>query len=102
MSGVTPIAGANTVVTTGGQSVLAIQPNPNGGYITNPLIATDQGISTVEPLYVDPVGSASVLQANGTIIALQPGQSWPVIPGQTTPTYVNAATSGHKFTAVST
>lgn len=98
---VTPIPGQNTIVASGGTSVVAISNFPNGGYITNPLVATDQGISAVEPLYVDPVGSATMLQANGTIFALQPGQTWTVIPGQTTPTYVNAASPGHKFTAVS-
>jgi hypothetical protein len=98
---VIPIPGQNTIITTGGQSVVAISNSPNGGYITNPLIATDQGISAVEPLYVDPVGSAGMLHANGTVFALQPGQTWNVIPGQTTPTYVNAASSGHKFSAVS-
>lgn len=98
---VKPIAGNASIVTTGGTSVLAILANPNGGYITNPVTATDQGIGTAEVLYVDPVGSAGMLQGNGTVFAIQPGQSWTVIPGQTTPTYVNATTSGHKFTSVS-
>jgi hypothetical protein len=98
---VTPVGAVNSFVVTGGTSVIAIPANPNGGFIVNPLTAADQGISPVEPLYIDPVGSAGVLHANGTIFALQPGQSWPVIPGQTTPTYVNATTSGHKFSGVS-
>jgi hypothetical protein len=98
---VTPVAGPNTFITTGGVSVIAIFPAPNGGYITNPLSASDQGIATAETLYVDPVGSAGVLHANTTTFALAPGQTWTVIAGQTTPTFVNAATSGHKFSAVS-
>jgi hypothetical protein len=98
---VTPVSGVNTFITTGGTGVIAIPGNPNGGYITNPLIATDQGIGAVETLYIDPVGSAAILHANGTVFALQPGQTWSVIPGQTTPTYVNAITAGHKFSAVS-
>lgn len=97
---VTPIAGVNSIIAVGGTSVVAVAANPNGGYITNPLLSTDQGI-TAEPLYVDPVGTAAILKANTTTIALQPGQRWDVIPGQTTPTYVNAATTGHKFTVVS-
>jgi hypothetical protein len=101
MMPVTPISGVNTFITTGGTSVIAIPGNPNGGYITNPLTSTDQGIGTAEALYIDPVGSASVLHANGTVFALQPGQTWNVISGQTTPTYVNATTSGHKFSVVS-
>ena len=98
---VNPVSGLNTYIAVGGQGVIAIQTMPNGGYITNPLTATDQGISAIEPLYIDPVGSAAILQGNGTVFALQPGQTWSVIPGQITPTYANAATTGHKFSAVS-
>ncbi len=98
---VTPIVGQNIIISTGGSSVVAITNSPNGGYITNPLSATDQGISVAEVLYVDPVGSATMLHGNGTTFALQPGQTWSVIPGQTTPTFVNAASTGHKFSAVS-
>lgn len=97
---VTPISGVNTFVPTGGTSVIAVPINPSGGYITNPITAADQGITTVEPLFIDPVGTAATLHANGTIFALQPGQTWNIISGQTTPTYANATTSGHKFTAV--
>jgi hypothetical protein len=100
---VTPTAGTNSHVTTGGTAVVAASANPsgyNGGYITNPLLATDQGISTAEPLIVDPTGASPGLNANGTSIALQPGQNWPIIPGQVTATMVNATTSNHKFTCV--
>jgi len=97
---VTPIAGLVSVVTTGGTPVTAIAANPNGGIITNPLTATDQNISIAEPLYIDPVTSPG-LAANGTTFRLEPGQSWLVIPGQSTVTRVNAATSGHKFSVVS-
>lgn len=96
---VTPVAGLVSVITTGGTAVNAVGPNPNGGFITNPVSASDQGIATAEVLYVDPVGTAG-LAGNGTTFALYPGQSWPLIPGQTTPTSVNAATSGHKFSIV--
>ena len=77
----------------------AVPPNPNGGFITNPYSATDQGIAAVEVLYVNPVTNAA-LQGNGTNFPLQPGQTWEIIPGQTTPTSVNAATAGHKFSVV--
>jgi hypothetical protein len=97
---VTPIAGVNSIIATGGTSVVAVAANPNGGYIKNPLLSTDQAV-TAEVLYVDPVGTAAILKANTTTISLQPGEIWNVIPGQTTPTFVNAATSGHKFTVVS-
>lgn len=96
---VTPVSGLSSVVITGGTSVVAVGPNPNGGFITNPYWASDEGLVNTEVLYVDPVGSAKT-QANGTTFALQPGQTWTIIPGQTTSTSVNAATSGHKFSVV--
>lgn len=97
---VTPIPGVNSIIATGGTPVIAVAANPNGGFITNPYLATDQGIATAEVLYINPVTAAGV-QANGTTFALQPGQSWTIIPGQTTPTSTNANTAGHKFTVVS-
>lgn len=98
--GVTPVAGANSVIAVGGTAIVAALPNPNGGYIVNPLTTANQGVSPVEVLIVDPTGNSPGSNANGTAIALQPGQSWPLIPGQTTATMVNAATTGHKFTVV--
>ena len=98
---VTPVPGAASYVVTGGSSVLVVAAGPNGGIITNPLANTDQGLSTAEVLYVDPVGQCGNLAANGTTFALQPGQNWLLIPGQTTPTYVNAPSSGHKFSVTS-
>lgn len=97
---VTPKPGQNWFVSNGGTSVIAIGPLPNGGIITNPYSAEDQGIDNVEPIYVDPVQPAG-LAGNNTSFSLQPGQSWEVISGQTTPTYVNAQTPGHKFSVVS-
>lgn len=97
---VTPIAGIVAVVTTGGTAVNAIAANPNGGIITNPYTAADQGIGTAEPLYINIVGAAATA-AFGTTFALQPGQSWAVVPGQTTATSVNAASSGHRFSVTS-
>lgn len=98
---ITPQPGIVSIVTTGGQAVTAIGPNPNGGIIVNPYSAADQGgLAAAEPLFIDVVNPAST-QGNGTTFALQPGQSWSVIPGQSTVTSVNAATSGHKFSVVS-
>jgi len=100
---VTPIIGSNTQVVTGGVAVTAIPANPNGGYITNPYSAADQGISTAEVLYLDPTGAApgsTPGSGNGSVVALQPGQTWTVIALQNTVTKVNAGTTGHKFTAV--
>ena len=97
---VTPVPGINSIVATGGTAVVAVPANPNGGIITNPYTATDQGgIPLAEPLYVNPVGTAGTV-GNGTTFRLEPGQSWEIIAGQTTQTTVNAATSGHKFSVV--
>ena len=97
---VTPVIGVNSQIIIGGTPVIAVAANPNGGFITNPLTLGDQGISAAEPLYVSAVGSPGLI-GNGTTFALQPGQTWEIIPGQTSPTYVNATTSGHKFSVVS-
>jgi hypothetical protein len=97
---VTPIPGLQSTVSTGGTAVNAVGPNPNGGIITNPASAIDQGISVAENLYVNPVTTAGTV-GHGTTFTLAPGQSWIIIPGQTTPTSVNAVTSGHAFSVVS-
>jgi hypothetical protein len=99
---VTPVPGSASIVAAGGVAVVAVPGGPNGGFITNPYDAADQGISSAEPLYVDPVGTpgAGPGNGNGTTFVLYPGQSWPLIPGQTTVTRVNAQTSGHKFSVV--
>ena len=96
---VTPVAGNASEVVVGGTAVIAALAAPNGGFITNPASATDQGVADAETLYVNPVGAAG-LEANGTTFALAPGQSWSLIPGQTTTTTVNAVSDGHKFSVV--
>jgi len=96
---VTPIAGEVYQVAAGGTSVEVFPGGINGGIITNPVAAADQGLGAAETLYVSPVGAADV-HGNNITFALSPGQTWTAIPGQTTPTTVNANSSGHKFTAV--
>lgn len=96
---VTPRAGVNSVVAAGGTAVIAANGGINGGYITNPASATDQGISVAENLIVDPVATPGLF-GNGTSISLFPGQSFSLIPGTTLSTWVNAETSGHQFTVV--
>jgi hypothetical protein len=95
----TPIAGPASQTGTPGIPVTAIQSNQAGGYIVNPLLAADQGIAAAEVLFVNQVGPSDT-QANGTTIALQPGQSYTVIPNTTTPVSVAALSANHKFTAV--
>ncbi len=92
MAGITPVPGLATEVITAGQAVTAIPPNPNGGIIMNPP-------SAPENLYVNPVGAASA-SAGGANFEIPPGGVWNVIPGQTTPTSVNAASNNHEFSAI--
>jgi hypothetical protein len=96
----TPVAGAASQTSpTPGVAVIAVPANQSGGYIVNPLLASDQGLGTAETLYVNQVTSASE-NANGTTIGLVPGQSYTVIPGTTTPVTVVSTSPNHKFTAV--
>ena len=90
---VTPIPGVNSTVVTGGTPVTAVNGGPNGGFITNPYTAAT-------PLFVNPV-TAATTTSRGTTFALQPGDTWDLIPGQTTPTSVNSTDSGHTFSVVS-
>jgi len=96
----TPIAGlAFQTPASAGVPVNAIAANQSGGYIVNPTTAADQGLTTAEVLYVNQVQNCTV-QANGTTIALQPGQTYTIIPNTTTPVSVAAPSASHKFTAV--
>jgi len=88
-----------TTVTTGGTAVTAIVGPFNGYYIVNPLTTTDEGIATVEPLYVDPTTTATTT-ANVTNSALPAGSPFYASAPGIGPISVNAATSGHKFTCV--
>jgi hypothetical protein len=100
---VTPVPGLISFISVGGTPQNAVAANPNGGYITNPYTAVDQGLgagAAPEPLFIDPTGAAATTQANGTTFRLEPGQTWFLIPGQSTTTSVNAATSGHNFSVV--
>ena len=97
---VTPIPGLNSAIVTGGTAVVAVDVGPNGGFITNPSNATDQGISAAESIYVDPVATAHI-GGYGTTFEVPPGGTWQLIPGQTTQTTVNATSSSHRFSVVS-
>jgi len=96
----TPIAGLNAQTpTSAGVPINAIAANQSGGYIVNPTTAADQGIPTAEVLFVNQVGNCTI-QANGTTLALQPGQTYTIIPNTTTPVSVASLTPNHKFTSV--
>lgn len=89
----TPTAGlAWQTPDTPGEPVNALGPNLSGGFISNPPNAPG-------PLYVDPTGPASTT-ANGTTLALPPGQPFYAIPSSTLPVSVASDFSNHMFTAV--
>ncbi len=92
-------SGITTVITEGGTAANVLPPNINGGMITNPVSNADQGITDAEPLYVNPIGAATLV-GHGDVFVLQPGQTWIAVPGQSSFTSVNAVTSGHRFSAI--
>jgi hypothetical protein len=97
---VAPQAGLNTVILTGGASVIVFPVGVYGGYIQNPVLGTDQGLVTPEDLFINPINPAP-LQGLGTTARKQPGGTWTVpFPKSTLAVWVNAASSGHQFTAV--
>jgi hypothetical protein len=96
----TAVAGpASQTSATPGTAVTAIASNQSGGYITNPLNPADQGLVAAEPLFVNQVTNAA-LAANGTTVALQPGETYQVVPNTITPVTASAASPNHKFTSV--
>jgi hypothetical protein len=95
---VTIFPAAATKVIAGGVPVTAVFGGISGGRITNPATPTDQGIGTVETLFYNYTAPASTLQT-GTNIPLQPGQWVDLPPGLASNVSVNAATTGHRFSA---
>lgn len=89
-----------SAVAVGGQAVTAMFGPVQGGFITNPWATADEGIAIPEPLYIDPTGAPATLGTSATTIALQPGDTYIVIPGQLTNVSVNARSSGHRFTGI--
>lgn len=98
MPSVSLYPGAASQVRTGGTSIAAAFGPLLGGFVMNPLTAADQGVPA-EPLYLDLTGPAATRET-ATTIELGPGQmfSFPADFGATV--WVNAVTSGHKFSAV--
>lgn len=97
----TPVQGLAVTTGAAGAPVTAIAANQSGGYVVNPLDPADQGQATdAAVLYVNQVGPATTV-ANTTTLALQPGQSYQIVPGATTPVSVASNAANHKFTAVS-
>lgn len=90
---------ASSKIAVGGQPQIAIFGGVLGGFITNPSRATDQGITSVETLFVDLVNDAAPHET-ATTFPIYPGGSFNIPPGTTTNVSVNAATTGHKFSGV--
>lgn len=99
----TPSAGINGSITTGGTAVIAISGPIQGGFITNPSSAAAQNIANVENLYLDMVTTPPSTDAAfvSTTSILAPGQSFdlPALAAGVN-VRVNAATSAHRFTCV--
>lgn len=93
----TPANPSAFAVAVGGTAVAAFAAGTiaHGAYVTNPPDAT-------EDLFLDMVNSPLLASpgASGTTTRLAPGQSWTAPGPLTTAVMVNAATSGHAFTAV--
>lgn len=95
--------GTATAIVTGGVAVSAIPANVVGGVIANPVNAIDQGLGASEDIIVGPIDAppdATPGNGNGKYFVISPGGTWTIIPGQDTATFVNAASSGHKFSAI--
>jgi hypothetical protein len=92
--------GLSSVILAGGDSVKIATANMSiaGGYVVNPLASIDQGIHIPEPLYVNVTGPAYLQTGQSTNVELMPGGTFIVPPGSAV--WVNAATSGHRFTAI--
>ena len=91
-------AGAAAGVAVGGTAVTAIYGPVSGGLIVNPALPIDQGLAYPEFLYVDLAGTAGTTES-GTTRALFPGEAL-LVPASTKSVSVNAASSGHRFTAL--
>lgn len=89
----------HSLVPVGGQPVTIAYGPIQFCLITNPATPGDQGIDIVEPLFVDIVGAAG-LNESPTTMALQAGQSFSSVVGQTSNVSVNAKTTGHRFSAI--
>lgn len=98
VTSVTPYRAATSVVLVGGTPVTVMFGPLQGGVVENPQLAGDQNLAEAEVLFIDLVNPAS-LSPTLTTMALQPGQSYSLPAGQTTNVSVNAASSGHRFSA---
>lgn len=72
---------------------------PIDGDVTDTVVVQEAAYGPAEVLYVSLLGPAATTETAGTV-ALAPGQSFPLPPGCANDVWVNATTSGHRFSAV--
>lgn len=84
----------NSVIGEG--SIVAAYGPMRSGYIVNPV---NQGLISSENLYVSLLGPADLAQT-ATTSAIPPGGTFTIPPGFNGVVYVNAQTSGHRFSGV--
>jgi hypothetical protein len=94
-----PTAGLASVITVAGQSIQVSSPTAVGGYIINPDTTSDQGLTSLQILYVDPTGPAFD-NISPTTIQLYPGVRFEIPPECTNGVWCNSNSSGHQFTVV--
>ncbi|HUZ33906.1 MAG TPA: hypothetical protein VMV19_17630 [Xanthobacteraceae bacterium] len=91
--------GAAAQIVFAGQPVIAVYAGALGGRIANPYLASDQGITHAETLFIDLINPAA-LEDTATTFPLQPGESYALPWNLTSNVSVNAATAGHAFSVV--
>lgn len=92
---------SNWQIVTGGIALPAVTGPLNGGFLTNPINSTAQGIAAAENLYIDLVSPPGATDATGnnTTVIVQPGQNFVLPPlAAGVNVWINAATTGHKIT----
>jgi hypothetical protein len=94
-----PTAGLTAVIAAAGTSVQVSTPTAVGGYIINPGTPSDQNLSALDILYIDPTGPADYFPT-ATTVALQPGARYELPPEPTNGVWCNSRSVNHKFTVV--
>lgn len=94
-------SGGLTLGTGGTSQVLAAGGTVlHGGWIKNPLSATQQGIGGAESIFVNITGGSALLTAGAQSVEVEPGGLLPLPAGIATAVSWNAVTTGHKISVV--
>ena len=91
----TPTAASQSAIVTGGTAITIATGPWKGGFVQNPITASDQNIATAENFYINLVTTATA-NGRGSNICLTPGDSFnlPAVPGGVSLTGI-AATTAH-------